>query len=62
MELYWNYLSPAMRKLLIFIAMVTFLFGYSNDVSLAQQDFITMDNGLRYLDVEREVGRLQGLE
>ena len=39
-----------MRKLLIFIGIVAFLFGYTNNVSLAQQDFITMDNGLRYLD------------
>jgi len=47
-----------MRKLLIFIGMVAFLFGYTNNVSLAQQDFITMDNGLRYLDVETGSGAI----
>ena len=47
-----------MRKLLIFIGMIAFLFGYSNDVSLAQQDFISMDNGLRYLDVETGSGAI----
>ena len=47
-----------MRKLLIFIGMVAFLFGYSNDILLAQQDFITMDNGLRYLDVETGSGAI----
>ena len=47
-----------MRKLLIFIGIVAFLFGYTNNVSLAQHDFITMDNGLRYLDVETGSGAI----
>jgi hypothetical protein len=45
-----------MRKLLIFIGTIAFLFVYTNDVKLAQQDFITMDNGLRYLDLETGSG------
>ena len=47
-----------MRKLLIFIGMVAFLFGYTNNVSLARQDFITMENGLRYLDLETGRGSI----
>jgi len=53
-------IEGSMRKLLIFIGMVAFLFGYSNDILLAQQDFITMDNGLRYLDVETGSGAIAG--
>jgi FKBP-type peptidyl-prolyl cis-trans isomerase len=47
-----------MRKLLIVIGIVAFLFGYTNNVSLAQQDFIIMDNGLRYLDFETGIGAM----
>ena len=47
-----------MRKLLIFIGIVAFLFGYTNNVSLAQQDFIIMDHGLRYLDFETGIGAI----
>ena len=39
-----------MKKLFIFIGIAVFLFGSTNNGSLAQQDFIIMDNGLRYLD------------
>ena len=45
-----------MRKWLIFIGLVACLFGYTNKELLAQQDFVTMDNGLRYLDVETGSG------
>jgi FKBP-type peptidyl-prolyl cis-trans isomerase len=38
--------------------MVAFLFGYTSNVSLARQDFITMDNGLRYMDVETGSGAI----
>ena len=41
-----------MRKWLIFIGLVACLFGYTNKELLAQQDFVTMDNGLRYQDFE----------
>ena len=47
-----------MRKWLIFIGMVAFLFGYTNNVMLARQDFIKLDNGLRYLDVETGSGAI----
>ena len=47
-----------MRKLLILIGTIAFLFGYANDVLLARQDFIAMDNGLRYLDVETGSGAI----
>ena len=38
-----------MKKLLIFMGIVAFSFGYTHNVSLAQQNFIVMDSGLRYL-------------
>ena len=47
-----------MRKLLIFTGMIAFLFGFTSHVSLARQDFITMDNGLRYLDVDMGNGAI----
>ena len=48
----------AMRKLIIFIGMVAFLFGYANNVLSARHDFTTMGNGLRYLDVETGSGAI----
>jgi FKBP-type peptidyl-prolyl cis-trans isomerase len=51
-------IEGAMRKLLIFIGIVAFLFGYTNNVSLAQQDFLIMDNGLRYFDFETGIGAI----
>jgi len=51
-------IEGTMRKLLVFIGMVAFLFGYTSNVSLARQDFITMDNGLRYMDVETGSGAI----
>ena len=47
-----------MRKLIIFLVIVSFLFSYTHNASLAQQEFITMDNGLRYLDFEKGVGAI----
>lgn len=47
-----------MRKLLIFIGTIAFLFVYTNDVKLAQQDFITMGNGLQYFDFEPGSGAI----
>ena len=47
-----------MRKWLIVIGIVAFLFDYTNNVSLARQDFITMGTGLRYLDVETGSGAI----
>ena len=47
-----------MRKLLIFIGIVAFLFGHTNNVLLARQNFVTVDNGLRYLDFETGSGAI----
>ena len=47
-----------MKAFLFITSMVLFLIGYTNDVSLAQQDFIIRDNGLRYLDVEMGNGAI----
>ena len=47
-----------MKKLFIFIGMAAILFGYTNNVLSARQDFIIRDNGLRYLDVETGRGAI----
>ncbi|MBT8363731.1 MAG: FKBP-type peptidyl-prolyl cis-trans isomerase [Deltaproteobacteria bacterium] len=47
-----------MRKLLIFMGIVAFSFGYTQNVSMAQQNFIIMDSGLRYLDFEKGIGAI----
>ena len=47
-----------MKKLFVFMGMIAFIYGYTNNVWLAGQDFVTMDNGLRYLDVETGTGAI----
>jgi FKBP-type peptidyl-prolyl cis-trans isomerase len=47
-----------MRAFLFITSMVAFLIGYTNNVSLARQDFIIRDYGLRYLDVETGSGAI----
>ncbi len=47
-----------MRKLLIFMGIVAFSFGYTHNVSMAQQNFIVTDSGLRYLDFEKGIGAI----
>ncbi|MGV7224601.1 MAG: FKBP-type peptidyl-prolyl cis-trans isomerase [Nitrospinales bacterium] len=47
-----------MRKWLIIIGIVALFSGYTNKELLAQQDFITMDHGLRYLDFEMGSGAI----
>jgi hypothetical protein len=51
-------IEGTMRKLLIIMGIVVFLFGYTNNGSLARQEFITMGNGLRYLDLETGSGAI----
>ena len=51
-------IEGAMRKMLVIMGIVAFLLGHTNNVSLAQQDFIIMDNGLRYLDLEKGIGAI----
>ena len=51
-------IEVAMKKLFIFIGIAVFLFGSTNNGSLARQDFIIMDNGLRYVDLETGSGAI----
>ncbi len=48
----------AVKKLTILLGIVAFLLGFIPILSLAQQKFIVMDNGLRYLELKEGDGAI----